>query len=135
MKQTFHHMKLEIPALDFKIPAVGVVKFTFDLLRCKDFVVSRDKNIGFYLLQDHLGVSIKFSVFCSTKVTQSKNGSALVGGLLGSFISLNVTGSYFMGEMGFGHDKKHHQIIPIMQKLDAAFDKVDVSQVFVYHRL
>jgi hypothetical protein len=134
MKQTFEHIKLEIPALDFKIPAVGIVKFSFDLLQCKDFVVSNETK-GFYLIQDHLGLSIKFSVVCSTKVTQSKNGSAQAGGFLGSSISLNVTGSYFMGEMGFGHDKKHHQIIPIMQKLDAAFDHVDVLKVFVNHRL
>jgi hypothetical protein len=127
-------MEIEIPRQDFRIPAVGIISLTFDRLRCKDFVASLDNNNGFYLTQDHLGLSLKFSVFCYTNAKQSNNGRSLDGGFLGSSINLNVTGSYLAGEMGFAYDHEYYQIIPIIQKLDASFDQVDVFQICFNYR-
>jgi hypothetical protein len=127
-------MEIEIPRQDFRIPAVGIISFTFDRLRCKNFEVDSENKNGFYLTQDHLGVSLKFSVFCFTNAKQSKNGRRLDGGLLGSSINLNITGSYLTGELGFAYDLQYYQIIPILQKLNASFDLIDVSPIFVNHR-
>lgn len=119
-------MEVEIPQQAFRIPAIGIIAFSFDRLRCKDFVASSDTKNGFYLVQDHAGLAIKFSVFCQTKARQLNNGKRTKQRLLGSSINLNVTGSYFMTELGFNYDQEYNQIIPIIEKLESSFDQVDV---------
>lgn len=101
--------------------------FNFDRLKCKDFYASEQVNNGFYLRKDHLGLNVKFNVFCYTRANQSNsNGKQNNPGLLGSAVRLNLTGSYFMTELGFGYDEEKYQIIPILEKLKASFDQVDV---------
>ncbi len=133
MKQMFHHLEIEIPQQEFKVAGIGIVSFNFDRVKCRDFQVSNDTINGLYLSSGHIGLSLKFNVFCFTNAKQTDHGQIKVG-LLGSAINLNLNGSFIKTELGFKYDQSNRQIIPVIETLNVSFEKVDVRFKGTYRR-